>query len=149
MITYPCADWISSPLTTETTPFEVGPRLPSSGGYFTDVSRALQNIFSKCVHCIAKIVPVMRIWSWNLYVCQRHALSTRTKFQLEINVISGIVYFRKIILESPRNVSETIPWQFCFPLCAESLSLAGPNHINLGNETCPYANSVDKFCMKW
>ena len=38
------------------------------------------------------------------------ALGTRTKFQLEIltiNVISGIVYFRKIILESSQNVSET------------------------------------------
>ena len=34
---------------------------------------------------------------------QSHALGTHTKFQLEIltiNVISGIVYFRKIILES-------------------------------------------------
>ena len=43
---------------------------------------------------------------------QSHALGTRTKFQLEIlttNVISGILYFRKIILESSRNVSETTP----------------------------------------
>ena len=40
------------------------------------------------------------------------ALGTRTKFQLEIltiNVIAGIVYFREIILESSRNVSETTP----------------------------------------
>ena len=40
------------------------------------------------------------------------ALGTRTKFQFEIltiNVISSIVYFRKIILESSRNVSETTP----------------------------------------
>ena len=37
---------------------------------------------------------------------------TRTKFQLEIlsiNVISGIVYFREIILDSSWNVSETTP----------------------------------------
>ena len=43
---------------------------------------------------------------------QSHALGTRTKFQLEIliiNVISGVVYFREIILESSRNVSETTP----------------------------------------
>ena len=43
------------------------------------------------------------------------ALGTRTKFQFEIltiNVISSIVYFREIILESSRNVSETTPWGF-------------------------------------
>ena len=42
-----------------------------------------------------------------------YALGTRTKFQLEIltiNVISGMVYFRDIILESSRKVSETTPW---------------------------------------
>ena len=41
------------------------------------------------------------------------ALGTRTKFQIEIltiNVISSIVDFREIILESSRNVSETTPW---------------------------------------
>ena len=40
------------------------------------------------------------------------ALGTPTKFQLEIltiNVISDIVYFREIILESSRNISETTP----------------------------------------
>ena len=44
---------------------------------------------------------------------QSHALGTHTKFQLEIltvNVISGIVYFREIILKSSRNVNETPPW---------------------------------------
>ena len=44
---------------------------------------------------------------------QSHALGTRTKFQLEIltvNVISGVVYFREIILESSQNISETTPW---------------------------------------
>ena len=38
---------------------------------------------------------------------------TCTKFQLEIltiSVISEIVYFREIILESSRNVSETTLW---------------------------------------
>ena len=43
---------------------------------------------------------------------QIYALGTCTKFQLEIliiNVISGIVYFREIIFESLRNVSETTP----------------------------------------
>ena len=40
------------------------------------------------------------------------ALGTGTKFQLEIltlNVISGIVYFHEIILESSQNISETTP----------------------------------------
>ena len=43
---------------------------------------------------------------------QSHALGTRTKFQLEIltiNVISGIVYFREIMLKSLWNVNETTP----------------------------------------
>ena len=41
---------------------------------------------------------------------QSHALGTHTKFRLEIltlNVISSIIDFREIILESSRNVSET------------------------------------------
>ena len=40
------------------------------------------------------------------------ALGTCKKFQLEIlaiNMISGIVYFREIILESSRSVGETSP----------------------------------------
>ena len=43
---------------------------------------------------------------------QSMALGTHTKFQLEIltiNGIFGIVYFRKISLESSQNVSETTP----------------------------------------
>ena len=43
---------------------------------------------------------------------QSNAFGTWTKFQLEIlpiNVISDIVYFREICLESSRNVSETTP----------------------------------------
>ena len=46
---------------------------------------------------------------------QSYALGTRTKFQLEIltiNVISGIVYFREIMLKSLWNVSETTPWVY-------------------------------------
>ena len=47
-----------------------------------------------------------------LFMCaQSHAaLGIHTKFQLEnlsLNVISGIVYFREIILESLRNGGET------------------------------------------
>ena len=41
-----------------------------------------------------------------LQSCAKYSLGTRTKFQLEIltvNVISGIVYFREIILESSQN----------------------------------------------
>ena len=50
------------------------------------------------------------ISSWNFV---RVPLGMRTKFQLEIitiNVMTGIVYFREIILESSQNVSETTPW---------------------------------------
>ena len=55
------------------------------------------NIFSRNL-CITEIA----LSSWN-FVRVPHALGTRTKFQLEILtiiVISGIVYFREIILES-------------------------------------------------
>ena len=41
------------------------------------------------------------------------ALGTRTEFLLEnltINVYSGIVYFREIILKSSWNFSETTLW---------------------------------------
>ena len=53
---------------------------------------------------------------------QSHALGTRTKSKLEIltrNVISDIVYFREIILESLQNVSETtrhVNWQGYYDL---------------------------------
>ena len=45
-------------------------------------------------------------------MAQSHALGTRTRFQLEIltiNVITGIVYFCEIILESSENISEITP----------------------------------------
>ena len=44
---------------------------------------------------------------------QNHTLGTHAKFRLEIitlNVISSIVDFREIILESSRNVNEKKPW---------------------------------------
>ena len=78
---------------------------------FTNVSRILQNILSKFVHCRNRTSYV----NFKLKLCecaQSHALGTCTKFQLEIltiNVISGIVYFREIILESSRSISETTP----------------------------------------
>ena len=75
------------------------------------VSRALQNIFSKFVCCRNR--TSYEHFKLKLSSCaQSHDLATRTKFQLEIptiNVITGIVYFREIILESSRNVSGTTP----------------------------------------
>ena len=72
------------------------------GSCFTSTSRALQNILSKFVYCRNHIYG--ENFKLKLCMCaQSHALGTRTKFQLEIltiNVISGIVYFREIILES-------------------------------------------------
>ena len=61
--------------------------------------------------------------NFKLKICtyaQSIALSTRTQYQLKIlksNVISCLAYFRDIILESPRNVSETIPLTFSSFLC--------------------------------
>ena len=82
-----------------------------TGGCFTNVLRALQNILSKFVCC--RNCTSYEHFKLKLCSCaQSHALGTRTKFQLEIltiNVITGIVYFRDIILESSRNVSETTP----------------------------------------
>ena len=80
-------------------------------GYLTKFSRAIQNILSKFVYCrnctsYENFKPI-------LCTCvQSHALDTRTQFQFEIltiNVITGIVYFREIILESSRNVNEALP----------------------------------------
>ena len=72
--------------------------------------RELQNILSKFVYCRNRI----SCENFKLKLCtcvQSHALGTRTKFQLgilPINVISGSVYFNKIILKSSWNVRETI-----------------------------------------
>ena len=74
--------------------------------------RELSKIFSWNL-CIADIIVLLRISSWNFVrVPKAMLLGTRTKFQLEIvtiDVISSIVYFREIILESSWNVSETTP----------------------------------------
>ena len=51
------------------------------------------------------------------------ALGTRTQFQLEIltkDVISGIVYFREIIMESLRNVGETTHGPHFYQIILES-----------------------------
>ena len=72
-----------------------------AGGCFTNVSQALQDILSKCVYS-------RNHSSYENFTC--------TDFQLEIltiTVISGIVYFLEIILESTQNVSETTP---CIPV---------------------------------
>ena len=82
--------------------------LGGSGGCFTNVSRALQQILSKFVYCTNSTCDE----NFKLKLCT-YALDTRIKFQLEIltvNVISGVVYFREITLESSRNVSETTLW---------------------------------------
>ena len=88
--------------------------LPRPGGCLTNVSRALQYNLSKFAYC--RNHTSYENFKLKLCTCaQNHALGTRTKFQLEIltiNVISGIVYFRKIILESSRNVNETTPWHW-------------------------------------
>ena len=75
------------------------------------VSRALQNILSNFVYCRSRTSYA----NFKLTLCtcaQSHALGTCTKFQLEmftINVISSIVYFREIVLESSWYVGETPP----------------------------------------
>ena len=68
-----------------------------AGGCFTNVSQTLEDIISKCVYS-------RNHSSYENFTC--------TEFQLEIltiTVISGIVYFREILLESTQNVSETTP----------------------------------------
>ena len=85
---------------------QIGP-----GGCFTNTSWALQNILSQFVY--RRNRTSYENFKLKLCMCaQSHALGTHTKFRLEIlslNVISSIVDFREIILESSRNVSETTP----------------------------------------
>ena len=82
-----------------------------SGGYFTNVSRALQNNLLKIKYAINHIYGE----NLKLKLCtcaQSMALGTRTKFQLEILtrcMISTIHTFRENIFESSQNVSETTP----------------------------------------
>ena len=68
-----------------------------AGGCFTNVALALQN------------TPLKFVYSRNHSSYENF---TCTEFQLEIltiPVISGIVYFHEIILESTQNVNETNP----------------------------------------
>ena len=94
----------------------LGHDLTLPGGCFTNVSRALQNFFSKFVCCRNR--TSYEHFKLRLCSCAKsHALGTRTKIHLEIltiNVITDIVYFRDIILESSQNVSETTPWLLRF-----------------------------------
>ena len=72
-------------------------RFASSPKYYLEICVMLKSYFS-CEF------QAQTVWA------QSHGLGTRTKFQFEllsINAISGIVHFRKIILESSRNVSES------------------------------------------
>ena len=72
--------------------------LQRHGEYFANVSRALQNIISKFVYCRNRT-------SYKNFELELFQLELLT-----INVTSGIVYFRGIILESSRKVSEAPPW---------------------------------------
>ena len=101
-------------------------------GFTVDVNRACQ-LWQPLLGLLMRILggisltfrKLSKIFSWNLSIaeiiwefqaealCVCHALGTRTKFQLEIltiNVISGIVYFPKIVLIRSRSVNETNPW---------------------------------------
>ena len=76
-----------------------GSFLRVTGGCFTNVSRALQNILPKFVCCRNR--TSYEHFKLKLCSCaQSHALGMRTKFQLEIltiNMITGIVYFHRRI----------------------------------------------------
>ena len=100
---------------------EVGNMMTSSngnifrdtGGCFTNISRALQNILSKFVY--RRNRTSYENFKLKLCMCaQSHALGTHTKFRLEIlslNVISSIVDFRE--------KRETLVKQPPGPLCGE------------------------------
>ena len=79
-------------------------------GCFINVSRALQNILSKFVYCRNR--TSCENFKLKLCTCaQSYALGTHTKFKREIltiNVFSGIVFIRLIILENSRNPGNTI-----------------------------------------
>ena len=104
-----CNHWLTDPSHTLKCVNHQGP-----GRRFTYVLQAPQNILSKCVYCRNHTIHGEN-FKLKLCTCaESHALGTSTKFQLGIltmNVISGIVYFCEILLESLWNVSETIPRQ--------------------------------------
>ena len=99
-------------------------------------SVSLSKIFFRNL-CIAEIALLMRISSWNCARAQSHALGTRTKFQLEIliiNVNSGIVYFREIIMESSWNVVKHIRME----------PRGGYDEIRKINRSWP---KINRFCL--
>ena len=69
--------------------------------------REPSKIFSRNL-CIAEIVLLMRILSWNFVRVPKAMLWHVYKFSAW-NMICGIVYFREIILESLWHVSEATP----------------------------------------
>ena len=82
------------------------------GGWFANVSRALQNILSKFVCCRNRT----SYGHFKLKLCscaQSKALGTRTNFQLEIltiNVITGIVYiFARLFWRAPETLVKQPP----------------------------------------
>ena len=99
--------------------------------------------------------------NFKLKICtcaQIHALGTRTNFQLEIlsiNVISDIVYFRKIILKSSRNVSETTPRNplILFPVTVSPSgsndALFEPFTFSLGSLESRVCYNPPGFCMTY
>ena len=80
-------------------------------GCFTKVSRALQNVLLKFVY--SRNHTSYGNFKLKFCMCAHsHAMGTHTRFQLDnltINVISAIVYFCKIILESSWNISKQPP----------------------------------------
>ena len=81
-----------------------------SGGCFTIVLRALQNILSKFV--CGRNRTSHENFKLKLYVYPKPGFGHTYKvsaWNFTINMMSGIVYFRKIILENSQNISETTP----------------------------------------
>ena len=97
--------WLGKPLFKSKTFWEI------PVGHFTNVSQALQNISLKiCV--LQKSYFLWEFQADTLYVCPKPCFGHTYKvsaWNSPIDVISGIVYFSEIILESSRNVNETTP----------------------------------------
>ena len=88
-------------------------------------------------------------------------MGTRTKFQLKIltiNVISGIVYFREIILESSGNLSETkllkcrdvndidMQWP---PRAHWGRRMSGNGYLTYGSSSGSYGSLGTLTAWKW